>query len=83
MHIFGELPQEEKKIGFFVFHLRFEGFIPSIRSDVLNLIGLELLHYWNDQKDSAYVIRQIMVCILFDIDRICKQIIRVFYKEKR
>ena len=79
MHIFGELPQEEKRVDFLYSILRFEGInTPSIRSDVSNLIGLELSALLERPEGFCVRYQTDNGSILFDIDRICKQIIRVF-----
>ncbi len=79
MHIFGQLPQEEKRVDFYILFYDLKELILFNCSDVSNLIGLELSRYWNDRRDSAHVIIRITVVFYLDIDRICKQIIRVFY----
>lgn len=79
MHIFGQLPQEEKRVDFLYSILRFEGInTPSIRSDVSNLIGLELSSLLERPEGFCARYNTDNGSILFDIDRICKQIIRVF-----
>lgn len=76
---FRRITARRKKSGFFVFLLRFEGInTPSIRSDVSNLIGLELSALLERPEGFCVRYQTDNGSILFDIDRICKQIIRVF-----
>ncbi len=76
---FRTIAARRKKSRFLYSILRFEGInTPSIRSDVSNLIGLELSSLLERPEGFCARYNTDNGSILFDIDRICKQIIRVF-----
>ena len=82
MHIFGELPQGDRKIDFIYSILKYStGEIPSLRKEIAKLLGYDLKELISNPQKIDQQTRKSYGAILEDIDKIGKEIIKEVLKE--
>ena len=77
MHIFGEVPKDEKKVDFIYSILRYNmGDGPSIRREVAKMLGYDLAELISNQEKIDEKEKTSYGEILERIDMMCKKIIK-------
>ncbi len=80
MHIFGQIPEGEKRVEFINSVMRFEGSGVQLRSTVADMMGLSLADLLADQGAVDERHGQSHGALLERIDGICKKLIAVYLK---
>ena len=82
LHIFGHIPQGEEEIEFIGAIVRYQGEDDSLRSATVRLIGIDLQELFEKPGEVSRLYQKDNGTILFDIDRITKHILQVFFQLK-
>jgi cobaltochelatase CobN len=76
MHIFGQVPEAEKRVDFIYSILRYDTSGPSIRREVAKMLGYDLSELLSNQKKVDEKAKKSYGEILEEVDLLCKEIIK-------